>query len=154
MTGGLIPLGAEDAERLAALHAAAFDRPWDAGAFGELFASPGVGALGVDGDDGLEGLILLRAIAGEAEILTLAVRPSRRRQGLGRVLVEAAAGTAAGLGADVLWLEVAADHAAALALYAAAGFALAGRRPGYYSRLDGPAQAALVMRRALNSRAG
>lgn len=154
MSTTLAILGADEAEALAALHALAFDRPWDAKAFGELFASPGVGALGVRGEGGLEGLALIRAVAGEAEILTLAVAPGRRRQGLGRVLVEASAGAAAGLGAQVLWLEVAADNVAALSLYEAAGFGLAGRRPAYYSRLDGPAQDAVVMRRALNTGAG
>jgi ribosomal-protein-alanine N-acetyltransferase len=149
---GLTAFGAEDAGRLAALHATAFDQPWDATAFVDLLASPGVGALGVETDEGPVGLVLLRAIAGEAEILTLAVVPAARRRGVGRVLVEAAAGTAAGLGAEVLWLEVAADNAAALALYGAAGFDIAGRRRAYYSRTDAPAQDAVVMRRALNTK--
>lgn len=151
---GLAALGADQAGRLAALHARAFDRPWDARAFGDLFATPGINALGVEGADGLDGLVLIRAIAGEAEILTLAVAPDARRQGLGRVLVEAAASLAAGLDAEALWLEVAADNEAALALYAGAGFELAGRRPAYYARRDGPAQDAVVMRRALNTGAG
>ncbi|HRD28628.1 MAG TPA: GNAT family N-acetyltransferase, partial [Caulobacter sp.] len=65
----------------------------------------------------------------------------------GRVLVEAAAATAAARGADSLFLEVSADNAAALALYAAAGFEPAGLRKGYYA--DGAD--ALVLRRTLNS---
>ncbi|HEY0838393.1 MAG TPA: alanine acetyltransferase, partial [Azospirillum sp.] len=39
------------------------------------------------------------------------------------------------------------DNAAARALYAAAGFATVGRRPGYYKRPDGRV-AALVLRRS------
>lgn len=151
---GLIALGAAASESLAALHAKAFDRPWDAQAFRDLLASPGVGALGVEGEDGLAGFILLRAIAGEAEVLTLAVEPHARRQGLGRVLVEAAASAAGGLGAQMLWLEVAADNPGALALYAIGGFDVVGRRPAYYSRPDGPAQDAVLMRRDLNSETG
>ena len=150
----LVALGADDAERLAALHAAAFERPWNAQAFRDLFATPGVGALGVAAEGGLAGLILLRAIAGEAEILTLAVAPEARRRGVGRALVEAAAGTAAGLDAETLWLEVAADNLAALVLYRGAGFDIAGRRPAYYSRAAAPAQDAVIMRRTLNSGAG
>ncbi len=39
---------------------------------------------------------------------------------------------AAGAGAAVMLLEVAADNSAAAALYARAGFGQAGRRPRYY----------------------
>ena len=47
------------------------------------------------------------------------------------------------------FLEVAADNAAAQALYARAGFAESGRRRGYYRRPDGSGLDALVMQRAL-----
>jgi ribosomal-protein-alanine N-acetyltransferase len=134
---------AEDAARLAALHAAAFDRPWSAGEIAALMATPGVFALTID----LQGFILCRSIAGEAEILTVAVDPAARRGGVGRALVEAAAGLAAQDGAESLFLEVAHDNTAALALYASAGFERVGLRRGYYaSGAD-----AVVMRRALNT---
>lgn len=133
----------EDAAILAALHAAAFDKPWSAGEIGALMATPGVFALTTDG----QGFILCRAIAGEAEILTLAVAPAARRLGVGRALVEAAGGLASQGGADSLFLEVAHDNVAALALYASAGFERVGLRKGYYaSGAD-----AVVMRRALNT---
>ncbi len=134
---------AEDAAILAALHAAAFDKPWSAGEIAALMATPGVFALTIDG----QGFILCRAIAGEAEILTLAVTPAARRLGVGRALVEAAAGLAATQAATSLFLEVADDNVAALALYASAGFERVGLRKGYYaSGAD-----AVVMRRALNT---
>jgi len=138
----LRPAGAEDVPALAALHALAFDHPWGASELAGLMASPGAFALLVEG----EGFILCRAIAGEAEILTLAVDPAVRRRGTGRALVEAAAGLALLAPAETLFLEVAADNFAALALYRAAGFEQVGLRRGYYaSGAD-----ALVMRRALN----
>ena len=37
----------------------------------------------------------------------------------------------------------------ARALYAAHGYAEAGRRPGYYARKDAPSEAAIILRRAL-----
>lgn len=133
----------EDTALLAALHAAAFDKPWSAGEIAALMATPGVFALTFD----LQGFILCRSIAGEAEILTVAVDPVARRGGVGRALVEAAAGLAAQDGAESLFLEVAHDNTAALALYAAAGFERVGLRRGYYaSGAD-----AVVMRRALNT---
>lgn len=133
----------DEAPALAALHAAAFDHPWPAAELDALLASPGAFALTVED----EGFILCRAIAGEAEILTLAVVPAARRRGAGRALVEAAAGLAEGLEADALFLEVAHDNVAALALYAGAGFSRVGLRKGYYaSGAD-----AVVMRRTLNT---
>lgn len=141
----MIPVGAEAAGRLAAMHATAFDRPWDAAAFADLLGHPGALAL-AEGD---RGFLLARRVLDEAEVLTLAVVPTARRRGLGRALVEAAAGLLKPAGARTLWLEAAEDNAAALALYRAAGFAETGRRPGYYARERGPSLAAVVMRRTL-----
>ena len=135
------------AERLAALHATAFDRPWDAAAFEDLLGQDGVVLLEQTG-----GFILIRAVADEAEILTLAVEPRARRRGVGRALVEAAAEAALAMGAHRLHLEVAEDNAAALALYRAAGFVQAGRRPGYYARSGGPTVAALILTLNLSGR--
>lgn len=132
-----------DAGTLAALHARAFERPWDAAAIAGLLSS---GAAGVMTPDGF---ILWRTAAGESEILTLAVEPAARRQGLGRVLVEAAAKGAKTAGAAALFLEVAEDNAAAITLYQSTGFAEAGRRRGYYKTARGPVDA-LVLSRALN----
>ena len=136
--------GAATAARLAALHATAFAAPWDAGAFEALLDQAGVFALEVG-----EGFILLRAVADEAEILTLAVQPTARRHGLGAHLVEQGGAVAAARGATRLFLEVADDNAAALALYARAGFSEAGRRPGYYARPDGTRRDALILARNL-----
>ena len=140
----------EDAAILAAVHAAAFVHPWPPEAFAELLASPGVFALAVT-DEVMVGLILMRAVAGEAEVLTLAVAPTHRRRGAARGLLVAGLELASGLGAETAFLEVAADNSAALDLYRAAGFSDVGRRAGYYPREQGPATDALVLRRALNS---
>lgn len=138
-------LGPESAGRLARLHAAAFDRPWSEAELRDLMKGAGVSALGSD-----DGFILVRALAGEAEILTLAVSPAARRRGLGRALVEAATRTAMEAGAEALFLEVAADNAAALGLYASCGFQQVGRRRGYYVRSGGAASDALTLRSALS----
>jgi ribosomal-protein-alanine N-acetyltransferase len=76
---------------------------------------------------------LARAAAGEAEILTLAVMPPARGQGLGRALLQSAAAHAASLGAASVFLEVGADNPAALALYASLGFDRVGQRKAYYA---------------------
>lgn len=130
-------------ERLAALHRASFDEPWDADALAELLALPGTfGLMAVE--ESLHaplGFVLLRIAADEAEILTIAVDPHRRRRGVGRKLIEAAAAVAVARGAAALFLEVAEDNAPALGLYEGAGFRTVGRRPGYYRRATGAAAA-------------
>ena len=135
--------GNETAARLAAVHASAFAAPWDAAAFLAVLDQTGVFVV-----EQPEGFILMRVVADEAEILTLAVRPAARRQGLGARLVRDGAAAAAAQGAARLFLEVAEDNSAAVALYAGAGFMPAGRRPGYYARPDGGREDALIL--ALN----
>ena len=141
----IIKAGADQADTLAALHAAAFEHPWDAAALRDLLAGPGAIALSE-----ADGFILIRVVVDEAEILTIAVSSAARRQGLGRRLVEAGTERAAAQGAQRLFLEVAADNAAALALYQAAGFAPVGSRRNYYPRANGPAVDALVLKKPLN----
>jgi ribosomal-protein-alanine N-acetyltransferase len=130
----------DTAARLARIHAAAFSAPWDAAALADMLEQAGVFAI-----EAPDGFILLRTVADEAEILTLAVHPEARRRGLGARLVREGGSAAAARGAARLFLEVADDNTAALALYARAGFTEAGRRPGYYARPDGHRQDALIL---------
>ena len=136
-----------EAARLAAIHAEAFDRPgetsWSAAAFADLLIQAGVFAV-----EAADGFILMRAVADEAEILTLAVRPAARRGGLGGRLVGEGVLAAAARGATRVFLEVADDNVAARALYERTGFVEAGRRPGYYAAADGGRRDALLL--ALN----
>lgn len=134
-------------EALAQLHGACFTvpRPWTAAEFAGLLDGPGVFLL----TEGAEGFLMGRALAGEAELLTLAVAPAARRQGLGARLVARFLAEARARGAESAFLEVAAGNAAALALYLAAGFAQAGRRRGYYRGPDGHIEDALVLAQPL-----
>ncbi len=134
------------ATRLTALHAEAFSVPWDAPAFEALLNQSGVLVI-----EQARGFILLRTVADEAEILTLAVHPAGRRQGLGARLVREAGTAAAARGVTRLFLEVADDNTAARALYARAGFAEVGRRPGYYARPGGERRDALILALCLSA---
>ena len=130
----MTPAAPIHAEILAALHEAAFppeDR-WRAESFAVQLALPGT--FGFLDDRG--GFVLARAVADEAEILTLAVHPEARRQGIGRDLVATALAEAARRGARTAFLEVAAGNTAARALYAALGFTVLGCRRRYYASGD------------------
>lgn len=134
-------------EALAALHARCFrtPAPWSAADFSGFLSDP-LCFLLVEAD---AGFLLGRAVAGEAELLTLAVQPEARRRGLGRRLFARFLYQARLRGAERAFLEVSAENGAALALYDSAGFTAAGRRKGYYQTPGGPAIDALVLQRDL-----
>ena len=104
---------------LATLHARAFTtpRPWSEAEFTALLADP-LAFLLVEGD---AGFLLGRAVAGEAELLTVAVAPEARRRGLGRKLVGRFIYQARLRGAESAFLEVAEDNAAARGALRACG---------------------------------
>ena len=144
---------AADVHLLHALHAAAFDTPWPAEEIERLMRI--LGGFAVLAEDARpQGFVLTRTVSDEAEILTLAVAPDFRRQGIGRALVEAAAVEAARRGARSFFLEVAEDNPAALALYEGADFQAVGLRRAYYARPNAAPADALVLRRPLNSHLG
>ena len=135
--------GPADAAILAAIHATAFPagEAWDADTIATLLDLDGSFALRA----GEEGFILARQTLDEAEVLTLAVRPSARRGGIGTALVRAALAAVGAAGAKAMFLEVAEANGAAIHLYAAAGFTRIGLRRDYYA----PGAHALAMRRSL-----
>ena len=65
-------------------------------------------------------------------IVTIDVDPARRRQGVGRVLMEALTERCREAEAVRLLLEVAVDNDAAIAFYRQLGFVETGRIPGFY----------------------
>ncbi len=145
------PCGLEAAAVLAALHAEAFAGQsmelWSEKSLRELLAMPGALALiALQGEQPV-GFILLRLAADEAEIITLAVQPPLRRQGVARRLLTVGLAKVTGRGARQCFLEVADSNTAARALYASAGFAEVGRRPGYYRDGAGMPRDAILMRK-------
>jgi len=130
-------------EALAAIHARAFagqGRAWSAAEFADLLAGPGAFVAGE-----AHAFALGRVVAGEAELLTIATDPVCRRAGHARACLGAFENAARARWAETIFLEVAEDNAAALGLYAGAGFAQIARRKGYY--VGG--RDAIVMRKAL-----
>lgn len=131
---------------MAAVHAAAYrlDRPWTVAEFTALSASPHVMAFG-----DARAILLVRIIADEAEVLTIATHPDHRRRGLARALLAQFHAVARARGATRAFLEVAADNAPAKTLYLAVGYRQVGQRRGYYARTAAPAADAIVLERAL-----
>ena len=90
-----------------------------------LAESPGPGARA-------EGSCLGWVIAGEAELERILTAPWARRRGVGAALLTRFLEACVEGGAERVFLEVRADNAAAIALYALHGFVERGRRPHYY----------------------
>jgi ribosomal-protein-alanine N-acetyltransferase len=130
MSGAVRRATQADAAVLAAIHAAAFPpaEAWGTDAISLQLALPGLfGFLDARG-----GMLLARVAAEDAEVLTLAVAPWVRRQGVARMLLHTAITEACARGATALFLEVSAANVAAQALYRQAGLTEVARRPGYY----------------------
>ena len=123
-----------DAATLASIHARSFARAWDEAAMAQFLGVPGVLALvaSTKREGPAQGFLLARAASDEAEILTLGVLPTHRRQGLARALLAEAVAGLRRAGGRCLFLEVEAGNEAALALYRSLGAVAVGRRPGYY----------------------
>jgi ribosomal-protein-alanine N-acetyltransferase len=122
-----------DAAALARIHQAAFDHPWSESDFAAYLTSD----LSWVSGEPITGFLLIRAIGDEAEILTLAVDPAVRRNGVAKALLVASKQELADQGITRLFLEVAADNDPALALYSGQGFLPIGLRKGYYRRDSG-----------------
>jgi [ribosomal protein S18]-alanine N-acetyltransferase len=116
---------------LETIHALAFPRPeaWSRDVFDLQLEMPNV--VGLIHQEG--GLILLRHVADEADILTLAVVPEVRRKGIAQTLLGKATTVAASLGVHTVFLEVSVANIAARELYTRIGFVQVGRRRLYYS---------------------
>jgi [ribosomal protein S18]-alanine N-acetyltransferase len=128
------------------------DPPWSRHSFVALLDNPRVSFTVASTEnpqsaggaaDIVLGYVVTWIVADEAEIANLAVRPDRRRMGIGRMLLEASISAALSRGAESVYLDVRESNVAARALYEARGFAAVGRRVKYYRN---PIEDALVLR--------
>jgi ribosomal-protein-alanine N-acetyltransferase len=139
-----------DGQAAAFLHAQCFEalgeRPWTAGEFVALLATPGCFGLLLVADGQPHGFAVARVAADEGEILTLGVVPRARRRGGGSRLLSVLERRCRRRGARSLFLDVAEDNLPARRLYAGRGFTVVGRREAYFDRGEQACAAALIMR--------
>ena len=142
----------EDLERLALIHAESFPGAgWSAADLAALLREETVFGLVVRranlwGTRSPVAFVLIRSVAGEAEVLTLAVSSLNRRRGFARTLMDHVFRRLYHDRAESLFLEVDAGNEAALALYRRLRFNKVGERKGYYAHGSVPGATALVMR--------
>lgn len=141
-------VGAEAIEAVMAVMNVAFDpgygEAWTEPQTLSMLTMPGIWLSLALVDGRPAGFALNRIIADEAELLLLAVAPASRRQGVGMALIERCRNQAQRRHGVRLHLEVRHNNPA-IQLYNKAGFALAGRRAGYYRGNDGQLYDALTL---------
>jgi len=94
------------------------------------------------------GVIGFWLMAGEAHIMTIAVRKNYHRQGIGQLMLKSAIELAKSCKAFAVTLEVRRSNTAALSLYAKHGFTERGVRKNYYSETR---EDAVIMTKELNN---
>lgn len=128
--------GEEDSlvERIAGLVGRAMAHPWSGAQVADALASPRACLMCQEDDAGaLLGFVLGRRVDQDVvEIDLVAVDPARRREGIGRAVLEELIAVERDGGVVEFRLELASLNAAALALYTAVGFVVVGRRARYY----------------------
>ena len=134
---------------LATIHAQCFDHGWSSGVFADLIVKPHHRIYALLAADTVASFIVLSVAAGEGEILTLATDPAQQKQGHARALLDHVIAALRAENAEALYLEVAVDNAAALALYQGCEFVRAGLRKAYYSRKSGVPVDGHILRLAL-----
>lgn len=90
------------------------------------------------------GIASMYAIAGEGQIMNIAVLPSYRRKGIAKGLLCTLFEIANNKKCENITLEVAEDNISAISLYEKCGFACVGKRNAFYNGKD-----ALIMEKQL-----
>lgn len=139
-------LDIECAAHLANLHTLAFETGWSESDFRVHIENEFDDVLGITGEDGVAGFIVIRTQVDQSEILTIVVDPAYQGQGLGNKILAEAERVARERGADIMFLDVAADNPSAQALYQKAGYQRCGTRKAYYRRQKGRVDALLFQK--------
>ena len=134
--------GSEMCPAFAALESVCFDVPWSIASVRALLDDGLTRVWEARTSSTIVGAALLRVVAGEGELLRIAVHPDTRRQGVGRALLRAVLSAVADACPLGVFLEVRASNVAARRLYAREGFVEHGRRRDYY---DAPREDAILM---------
>ena len=146
-----------DVRTVVALEEEAFSTPWARETFASLLERPAAELWVLEEHPSQEpqgdqpgsrvvGYAVVWCILDQGEVANIAVAPTCRGRGWGRLLLDRMMRVAAGRGVRSLYLEVRISNHAARGLYAAAGFEQVGRRPRYY---QDPVEDALVLRASL-----
>ena len=128
------PMVAEDLDAVMAVEQGSFHTPWSRSAFEEELSQNRLARylVAIDGET-IVGYAGTWLVINEAHVTNVAVHNNRRREGIGRLLMDALMNMAREEGMESMTLEVRVSNEAARALYHQLGFVSAGIRKNYYS---------------------
>ena len=130
--------------QVAALEKLCFADPWSENSVSSELNNDLALWLVAMNDDTVVGYIGSQTVAGETDVMNIAVHPDWRRRGIAQSLIECLVVELKNRGSEALMLEVRASNAPAIALYEKLGFRQVGRRPNYYRN---PKEDALILRK-------
>ncbi len=140
---------------LAAIHGEAFrpmdERPWGEADLRELAAMPGASLKLALYEHQPAGFILYRAVADEAELITVALFANFQGKGIAHQLMKAMISHLKDMNVAKIFLEVREDNHRAIGLYHRFGFKNVGIRSGYYQTQSGKRFNALCLCLLLNN---
>ncbi|MCP4070903.1 MAG: GNAT family N-acetyltransferase [Hyphomicrobiales bacterium] len=126
----------EDYSFLENIHAQGFDRAWSVDELAATLAGKGtkcfVANIHGEGSKGPKGFVIIRTLAGQSEVLTIAIDKAFRKRGIARLLLEYVIRTLQADRVEQLFLEVSEHNVAALGLYKSLSFKQVSQRRAYY----------------------
>ena len=137
------PMLESDLDAVIAIEPTIYLHPWTRGNFNDSLKS-GHQAWVLTRQDEIIGYSLMSMVLDEAELLNISVAAPHQQQGLGRLLLAHMLEHAITLGAAMMFLEVRASNAAAIALYERASFVEVNVRRGYYPAENGREDAVIM----------
>ena len=137
------PCTAEDVSAIAALEKSTFSEPWSGDSLLGMTDSEFYSLICAEADGVICGYLAASSVAGESEILRIAVSDSHRRRGIGAALLDGFIKDRKSAGDSEFFLEVRASNAPAIGLYTSRGFEVCGKRANYYKC---PTEDAVLMR--------
>ncbi len=134
----------EDLEQVMEIENRLFSVPWTKEGYFTLLTREDTLFLTVEEKGRILGYCGVLMVMDEGDVLNVAVRPDRQREGIGYFLMESMIRLTGDLGVRILHLEVRSSNETALRLYERAGFRREGVRKSYYTD---PAEDAVLMTR-------
>ncbi|WP_212111153.1 ribosomal protein S18-alanine N-acetyltransferase [Bartonella queenslandensis] len=146
---GISPLQVDDSASLHQIHQHCFTPAWGKQAFDNFLTDHsvfGYKVFFIDRSDQILGFCLCRLILDEAEIITIAVHPHYRQQGIGILLIDHTIRHLHDKRATKLFLEVESTNLSALNLYQRFEFQKISERLAYYPSKNGRGDAIIMQK--------
>ncbi len=137
------PCTTDDLRTVAQLECVTFSDPWSEDSLLGMTDSEYYHLVCAEADDSVCGYLAASSVAGESEILRIAVSENYRRRGIGSTLLDSFISERTEAGDCEFFLEVRKSNEPAIGLYTSRRFEVCGTRANYYKC---PTEDAVLMR--------